>query len=241
MDKKVCTCILVLILFSVFINPINIKCVNALDNQTSETPKTVYLTFDDGPSYNITDKVLDVLKEKEVKATFFIIGNKIKGREKILKRIYDEGHCIGLHSYTHVTRKIYSNENAFIKEMDDTRDEVKRVLGITPTAIRFPTGSKPHLNKNFLEELHAHNYKVYDWNASLPDGINCDIKPDKLIQYATKVIARSPKVFLLLHCDQCNKNTSEALPKIIDYYKENGYEFKTIDDNTDEFYFRFKK
>lgn len=238
MIKKSYKYILLALTLTIFMNFMNANLINA---DPVEKSKVIYLTFDDGPSYITTDKILQILKDKNVKATFFIVGSKIKGREEILKRIQDGGHCIGLHSYTHVISKIYSNENTFIKEMDDTREEIKRVLGIDATAIRFPTGSKPHLNQKFLDDLHAHNYKVFDWNASLPDGINCNIKADKLFQYATKVVAKSSKVFLLLHCDQCNKNTSEALPKIIDYYKENGYEFKTIDDNTDEFYFRFKK
>lgn len=86
-----------------------------VDNNSEEN-KIIYLTFDDGPSIN-TNKVLDVLNEYNVKATFFLIGNQIKGEENVVKRTQDEGHSIGLHTYTHDFKKIYSNNQAFIDEM----------------------------------------------------------------------------------------------------------------------------
>ncbi|GLC31334.1 polysaccharide deacetylase family protein [Clostridium omnivorum] len=229
----------------VFCMPL-ISGYNKINARTSasdveENKKVVYLTFDDGPANIVTNKILDTLKEKDIKATFFVIGDKISGREEILKRIYGEGHTIGLHTYTHKFKKIYRSEESFIEEMDLTRNEVKRVLNIEATAIRFPAGSKPHLNDSLLEKLHAQGYKIYDWNASLSDGLNYNTPPDKLYREATKVVGKSTNVVLLLHCDQPNTNTCKALPRIIDYYKEQGYEFKPIKEDTPEFYFRFKK
>lgn len=219
-------------------NKINAK---ASASDVEENKKVVYLTFDDGPANIVTNKILDTLKEKDIKATFFVIGDKISGREEILKRIYGEGHTIGLHTYTHKFKKIYRSEESFIEEMDLTRNEVKRVLNIEATAIRFPAGSKPHLNDSLLDKLHAQGYKIYDWNASLSDGLNYNTPPDKLYREATKVVGKSTNVVLLLHCDQPNVNTCTALPRIIDYYKEQGYEFKPIKEDTPEFYFRYKK
>lgn len=214
----------------------------ALDEKASEdNNKIIYLTFDDGPSYSVTNETLDILKEKNVKATFFIVGSKIQGKEDILKRIHNEGHSIGLHTYTHKYKKIYSTEEAFVEEMDRTNEEVKKVLGIEPKLIRFPSGSKPHLNDSLLDKLHAHNYRIFDWNACLSDGLNYNAPPDKLIKEAQKVIGKSTKVILLLHCDIVNKNTCKALPRIIDFYKSQGYEFKPITDETPEYYFRYKK
>jgi peptidoglycan/xylan/chitin deacetylase (PgdA/CDA1 family) len=126
--------------------------------------------------------------------------------------------------------------------MDDTAEEINRVLGYKPTAIRFPTGSKPHLNEELLVKLHEKNYRIYDWNASLSDGLNYNTSTDKLVREAAKIVGRnSSKIFLLLHCDQTNKNTAKALPIIVDYYKDLGYEFRIIDNDTSEYYFRFKK
>lgn len=210
--------------------------------KSSDEEKVIYLTFDDGPSNIVTNRILDILKEKEVKATFFVVGNKIQGREEILKRINAEGHSIGLHTYTHKYRKIYSTQENFIKEMDETAEEVNKILGYSPKAIRFPTGSKPHLNNILLEKLHSKNYKIYDWNASLSDGINYNTPTDKLVREAHKIVGGgNSKIFLLLHCDQTNKNTAKALPIIIDYYKDLGYQFKVITEDTPEYYFRFKK
>jgi peptidoglycan-N-acetylglucosamine deacetylase len=207
-----------------------------------EEKKIIYLTFDDGPSYVITNRVLDILMEKEVKATFFVVGNKIEGREDILKRINEDGHALGLHTYSHIYKEIYSSQDKFIKEMEDTGEEVKKVLGFVPKAIRFPGGSKPYLNESLLEKLHEKKYKIYDWNASLSDGINYNISTDRLVREAHKVVGGyNSKVFLLLHCDQANKATAKALPIIIDYYKNLGYQFKTINEDTPEYYFKFKK
>lgn len=219
----------------------NKRDIKASERTDDENEKVVYLTFDDGPANIVTNKILDTLKEKDIKATFFVIGDKIGGREEILKRIYEEGHTIGLHTYTHKFKKIYRSEDSFMKEMDLTRKEVKRVLNIDATAIRFPAGSKPHLNDSLLEKLHQQGYKIYDWNASLSDGLNYNTSSDKLYREATKVVGKSTHVVLLLHCDQPNINTCKALPKIIDYYKEQGYEFKPIKEETPEFYFRYKK
>ncbi len=204
--------------------------------------KVIYMTFDDGPSYIITNKILDILEEQGVKATFFVVGNKIEGREDILKRVNKDGHSIGLHTYTHKYKEIYSSHERFIKEMVDTGEEVKRVVGFVPKAIRFPGGSKPYLNASLLKKLHEKEFRIYDWNASLSDGLNYNISSERLVKEAHKVVGGyNSKVFLLLHCDQTNNTTAKALPMIIDYYKNLGYQFKAITDDTPEFYFRLKK
>jgi peptidoglycan/xylan/chitin deacetylase (PgdA/CDA1 family) len=206
----------------------------------SENKKIIYLTFDDGPSTNVTNKMLDILKEQNVKATFFVVGYKITDREDILQRIHKEGHSIGLHTYTHIYRKIYANEDAFIDEMKKTSAEVNRAIGIEPKLIRFPSGSKNHLSQHLLEKLHANNYKIYDWNLCASDGIDHNIKADKLYKEATRKCINPNKIFLLMHCDSNNKNTCASLEKIIKYYKDLGYEFKTINPDTPEYYFRIK-
>jgi peptidoglycan/xylan/chitin deacetylase (PgdA/CDA1 family) len=229
------------LIFFILITYSGISNIASADSN-EDNEKVIYLTFDDGPSYVITSRVLDTLKEKEVKATFFVVGNKIEGREDILKRINEEGHALGLHTYSHKYKQIYSSVDKFIEEMDSTAKEVDRVLGFTPKAIRFPGGSKPFLNFDLLEKLHEREYKIYDWNASLSDGLNYNISTDRLVKEAHKVVGGdNSKVFLLLHCDQTNKATAKALPIIIDYYKNLGYQFKIINEDTPEYYFRFKK
>ena len=202
--------------------------------------KIIYLTFDDGPSSKITDGVLDVLKEKDVKATFFLIGNQIEDREEVVKRIHDEGHGIGLHTYNHKFKYVYCSEDAFIKEMMECRDEINRVVGVSPNIIRFPGGSYKHLSKGLLSKLHDNNFKVYDWNLDNSDGMNQKLDPSQLYKKAIKGSENLHPVILLMHCTDMNKNTYKALPDIIDYYKNEGYEFRVIDDETPEMYFRIR-
>lgn len=209
--------------------------------EPSQGKKVVYLTFDDAPGDKVTDEILDVLKENNIKATFFIVGNRIKGREEILKRICSEGHGMGLHTYTHNMRRIYSSHKIFIDEMLETQDEIFKVTGRRTYLIRFPGGSKPQLNKAFLNQLHELNLKVYDWNVPLSDGINCKIPPSRLYNEGINMRYFTSPIFILMHCSGENGNTCIALPKIIKYYKEQGYEFKAITENTPEYFFRIKK
>lgn len=211
---------------------------NTLDPGVNE--KVIYLTFDDGPSV-LTSEILDILNKYEVKGTFFLIGNQIKGQEKVVKRIHDEGHSIGLHTYTHDYQKIYSSQDRFITEMLTTQKIITELTGINTNIIRFPFGSNRKLSQNFLNSLHKHNFKVYDWNLFMSDGINCKTPPYKLYKEATKPVKSEEPVILLMHCDYTHKNTCIALPEVIKFYKDKGYEFRVIDENTPEHYFPLKK
>ncbi|OFI05833.1 peptidoglycan-N-acetylglucosamine deacetylase [Clostridium acetireducens DSM 10703] len=213
----------------------NIKVVNTSEDKTK---KEVYLTFDDGPIPVITDEILDVLKENNIKATFFVVGKEIEGREEILKRICKEGHGIGLHTYTHDLKKIYSNNDNFINEMIETQNKVKEITGYNSNIIRFPGGSAGRLNENMLESLHNQKFKVYDWNVDLKDGMYPNLSPRKLLENAKKCRKDCTRVIILAHTNSNNQNTIIALKPIIDYYKNLGYEFKTISKNTREYYYK---
>lgn len=202
----------------------------------SNLKKIIYLTFDDGPSYKVTNNVLNILKENKVNATFFLIGNQVKDRGKVVKRIYNEGNSIGLHSHTHNYKIIYNNEELFIKEMIDCRDEIKKVVGISPNIIRFPGGSYKHLSESFLGKLHENNFKVYDWNMENRDGLKPKTSPEELYEKAIEGSENKKRIILLLHCTDSHENTCKALPEIIEYYKSHGYEFRTITEETKELY-----
>lgn len=238
--KRIISIITVLLASLILMGSLNIAKADPTSTANS-TEKVVYLTLDDGPSTVVTNKILDILKEENVKATFFVVGYKIEGREEIIKRMFNEGHSIGLHTYTHQYKKIYSSDNAFIDEMDKTAAEIKRVIGTEPKPIRFPSGSKNHLSRSLLEKLHAKDYKIYDWNLSVSDGLDYNTPVDKLYREATSKCINPTKVFLLAHCDQPNKNTCLALPKIIKHYKDLGYKFKPITASTPEYHFRISK
>lgn len=208
---------------------------------SNSSKKVIYLTFDDGPSDIITNKVLDILKENDVKGTFFLIGNQIDGLEDVVKRIYKEGHSIGLHTYTHKMKRIYSSKNTFISEMLQSREKINEVTGVSANVIRFPGGSRKHLSEDFLTQLHSYNFKIYDWNMVTADGLNPKASPDRLYREATDDKKELSSIILLLHCDYMHKNTCKALPRIIKYYKDKGYEFKIITEDTPELYFPITK
>lgn len=203
--------------------------------------KEVYLTFDDAPGDKVTEEILKVLKNNGIKGTFFIVGNRIKGREKILKQIVNEGHSIGLHSYSHQLKKIYSSKKIFIDEMQRTSDEIYDNVGVRTHLIRFPGGSKPFMNKEFLQQLHLCKFKIYDWNVAISDGINAKFSPQKFYKEAINTRQFKSPLIILMHCSGENENTVQALPQIIEYYKKLGYNFKALTKDSPEYYFRIKK
>lgn len=208
-----------------------------------QAEKVVYLTFDDGPTPKITEDILDVLKAQDVKATFFIVGKEIKGRESILKRIYEEGHGIGLHTYSHNFKMIYKNPESFIMEMKKTESAINETLGthLTLPIIRFPGGSAGRLNPSFYKMLCDHGYLIFDWNVDLKDGIKGNLSPTEFLANSKKCMDRSSRRIILAHCNSNNQNTCKALDDIIAYYKDQGYTFKAIDSSTKPYFFKFKK
>ena len=209
---------------------------------TNEDEKIVYLTFDDGPTPKITDAILDVLKSHDVKATFFVVGKEIKGREAILKRIYEEGHGIGLHTYSHNFKIIYKNPESFIMEMEKTQNTINEALGtqLSFPIIRFPGGSAGRLNKNFYNLLEEKGYLIFDWNVDLQDGIKGSLSPNEFVANAKKCSDKSIRRIILAHCNSNNKNTCDALDGIIKYYQSEGYTFKAIDATTKPYFYKFK-
>lgn len=209
------------------------------DSREIVDSKIAYLTFDDGPTCVVTDDLLNVLKKENVKATFFVVGKEIDGNESILKRMYNEGHGIGLHTYSHNFKKIYRSTEYFIDEMWKTSHKIEEVTGFAPKIIRFPGGSSKRLNSYNLEELHKNHFKVYDWNVNISDGINPNLAVSQLIKNSKIISGNKNTAILLLHCNSNNKNTVKALPEIIKYYKDLGYKFKAITEDTPEYYYKF--
>jgi peptidoglycan/xylan/chitin deacetylase (PgdA/CDA1 family) len=124
--------------------------------------------------------------------------------------------------------------------MVETSDLVHKVLGIRPKAIRFPGGSFNHLNKPYLDRLHELGFKIFDWTISGGDGSYPYNSPYLIFANATYADSLTNRAILLMHTKPNNANSVEALPSIIEFYKNNGYEFKTIDDDTTEYYYNMK-
>jgi len=210
------------------------------DSGDIKPSKLAYLTFDDGPTHVVTAALLDVLKIQKVKATFFVVGKEIEGKESLLKRIYNEGHSIGLHTYSHNFKEIYRSNREFINEMTKTSIKIQEVTGFAPKIIRFPGGSSKRLNAITLEDIHKNNFKIYDWNVNICDGIDPNLSVSQLVRNSKIIKGNKNVAILLMHCNFNNKNTVKALPQIIKYYSDLGYEFKAITESTPEYYYKFK-
>lgn len=209
-----------------------------LDNikSLSQDKKVVYLTFDDGPSRTVTPHVLDILKQNDVKATFFVLGTMANYYPDIVKREYDEGHYIANHGYSHVYSKIYENREAFLSEIEATEEVIRKAINnenYKSHLFRFPGGAyggKYNDIKQELKQALAENeYGYIDWNALTRDSEGKFTK-EELIENAKKTCEGKNTVVLLMH-DAGNKITTyEALNDIILYLKEQGYEFRTFYD-----------
>ena len=184
--------------------------------------KQIYLTFDDGPSTRVTGEVLDVLKRENVKATFFIVGERVKGREEVLRRIAEEGHTLGVHSQTHVYAKIYSSCAALLEDVEACAMTIEKVTGVKPNVYRFPGGGK---HEACAELLRERGYRIVSWNAVCGDEEIRGANADTLFKEAAKTAEGKSPVVMLLHDSAPHMATAEALPAIIAHFRAEGYTF----------------
>ncbi|GAB6547388.1 polysaccharide deacetylase family protein [Bacillus luti] len=187
--------------------------------------KIVYLTFDDGPS-NHTKESLEVLKKENVKATFFAIGKSVENRKELLKDISDDGHYIGLHSMTHEPNRIYpasGKPDNFINEMKQLQKEVKEITKQNSVLIRAPYGSKPYLKKPYQEAILANGFKIWDWNIDSNDW-KYQATPEKILETIQSQVREDRTKHVVLMHEKAG--TIQVLPKIIQHFKNLGYEFR---------------
>lgn len=185
-------------------------------------PKTMYLTFDDGPSEEYTDMVLDVLQEKNIKATFFVIGEYVRKYPETAKRIVDEGHTIGIHCDVHNYNTLYASVDSYIEDFEKAYDTVYEVTGVKAQFFRFPGGSINAYNKavykDIIAEMEKRGFVYYDWNASLEDATRSKATSEDLINMAVETTLGRKKVVMLAH-DRIG-NTAYALGELIDALPE---------------------
>ncbi|MEI5887858.1 polysaccharide deacetylase family protein [Bacillus albus] len=198
--------------------------------------KVVYLTFDDGPS-TLTGKFLDVLKENDVKATFFMQGSNLQNAsyQENVKRAVKEGHYIGAHSMTHNSDKLYKN-GQFVPEMKETLSLIKDITGTNPKLVRPPYGSAPGLkSEEVRNQIVEAGIKVWDWTI---DSYDWKLKnnPSEIVENVKKSTTEDVEVVLMHEKPQ----TLAMLPEIIKFYKDKGYEFGVYND-ADHFHLNFQK
>lgn len=199
--------------------------------------KTIYLTFDDGPSASITPGILKILKEENVKATFFVI-NHSSTLDYLIKQEYTEGHTVGIHSYTHNYAKIYASTTAYFEDLYAMQDKIEKITGHKPTIIRFPGGSSNTVSRKYsngimtilTKQVQEKGFQYFDWNVGSGDSGDVHTK-DAVYQNVVSHLTKKSNV-VLMHDFEGNIKTLEALRDIIQYGKQNGYRFARIEIDT---------
>lgn len=203
-----------------------------------EDDKVVYLTFDDGPS-KTTLKVLKILEDEGVKATFFVIAQQAEECPEILKAEAEAGHEICIHTYSH-KNSIYSGRQAFLDDYHKAYSTVSDILGREPSKfMRMPGGSSTHAGskaalKAIRDGLTEEGVYYVDWNISLEDAIYPHTPSYKLLSTFRKELKKTyidpNTAIVLMHDGLSNDTTPEALPSVIKYFKDNNYTFKYFGD-----------
>ena len=200
----------------------------------SSDTKRAFLTFDDGPSSN-TNQILDILNERGIKATFFVLGSNVEKNPEVVKRMYDEGHFIANHGYSHIYETIYQSPQAVLDEYNKCNQEVRDAIGeqeYNSHLFRFPgglVGGKYADIKNQANDLLLQNNIVHvDWNALNGDSETTSPTIEYEMQRIQETVGNKQSVVILMHDAQAKKVTVEALSSIIDYLQGQGYEFKNF-------------
>lgn len=194
---------------------------NIGDNETAQ--KEVYLTFDDGPSSS-TSKILDILKEYDVKATFFVVGKTDETSAKLYQRIVEEGHTLAMHSYSHKYNEIYKSQENFVEDMEKLQEYLYDTTGVWTRFYRFPGGSSNTVSdvdmQKLMTYLDENGITYFDWNIASGDAINGELAADSIVNNCMGSIENFNECIILMH-DAAGKNTTvEALPEIITQVKD---------------------
>lgn len=189
------------------------------EEEVEEAKHKVYLTFDDGPS-EYTEAILDILDSYNVKATFFVLGKEDELSKERLKMIYDRGHTIGMHSYSHVYSEIYSSMESFEADFWKMRQYIFETLGSDCMYYRFPGGSSNTVSGVNMQEcvdfLAEQGVEYYDWNIISGDGSSRRLSKETIIENSTATIPNYETSIVLMHDSANKKETVEALPEIIE-------------------------
>lgn len=207
--------------------------------------KTVYLTFDDGPSTN-TGKILDILAEHDIKATFFVCGSNTEEGKKLYKRIVDEGHAIGNHTYSHNYKYIYSSEENFLEDFYRLEELIYSVTGVRPEIMRFPGGSNNTVSRRYSDDAFMERittkilfegYQYFDWNVDSLDASKVTQSKDVIVKAVLNGVLNNDISIVLFHDSWPKTTTVEALPIILKELLDRGYTFEPL--TKDSYYKHF--
>lgn len=203
-------------------------CENQFMENLDISEKNIALTFDDGPDPVYTSEILDILKEKDVKATFFLLGNKMKQNPRLTERIFEEGHCLANHTYSHIDLKEKPLKE-ILSEIQQTEQIIAGVCGESKKLFRPPWG---HITSSEKGALTKSGYKIVLWDINSRD-YRPGISVNDIVDNIMKNLGDN-RIILFHDADYegkaSRKNTARALPIIIDFLKVLGYKFVTVDE-----------
>ncbi|MBD5460230.1 MAG: polysaccharide deacetylase [Lachnospiraceae bacterium] len=192
------------------------------DLELDENIRKIYLTFDDGPSSN-TDKILDILAEYDVKATFFVIGKTDQRSREALVRIVEEGHTLAMHSYTHKYDEVYGSVESFAEDFTKLQDYLYEVTGVKSMVYRFPGGSSNKLKarklemREYIDWLNEQGVVYFDWNVASGDAAARTLSADEIVKNCMDGLKKNYKTSVILMHDASGRPTTvEALPRLLE-------------------------
>ena len=187
--------------------------------EESYTGRKVYLTFDDGPSVYTTE-ILDILDDYNVKATFFVLGKDDPESIELMQDIYERGHTIGMHSYSHKYNEIYASVDAFAEDYEKLYTFLQDKVGVDSFCYRFPGGSSNTISKidmtEFAAYLEEQGVKFHDWNISSGDGAPVAPTVEQIKKNILTDLEKYNTAVVLMHDSAEKRSTVDALPEILE-------------------------
>lgn len=217
------------------VEELELQNLSKKQNEQESGLKVAYLTFDDGPSGNTT-KILDILKEKDIKATFFVVANN--EMKDTYKRIVDEGHVIGNHTYGHDYGAIYKSPDTFFADIEKLNDLLEEATGQRTKLIRFPGGSNNTVSRRaggqgimdvITKAVKDEGYRYFDWNVDSQDASKNKQSKDVIVRSVLSGADYTNKAVILMHDAPAKTTTVDALPEIIEGLTKKGFIFRSLD------------
>lgn len=181
--------------------------------------RKIYLTFDDGPSC-YTDDILDILKQYDVKATFFVVGKTDEESLAAYQRIVDEGHTLGMHSYSHKYQEIYQSVESYAEDLSKLQEFLYDTTGVWSRYTRFPGGSSNQVSSVDMSELIVYlkeqGIQYFDWNISSGDAAAGTVSVQTIVDNVMRDVEKHDTVIVLMHDTAGKETTVEALPIILE-------------------------
>lgn len=195
--------------------------------------KVIYLTFDDGPG-PYTERLLDTLKAEGVQATFFVTG-KVAAYPELLRRMAEDGHSIGLHSYCHEYNIIYASEDAFFRDIEKLESLIFEETGLHPKLLRFPGGSSnsvscfnPGIMTRLCASVTERGYRYVDWHVDSRDSVGCRTT-EGVLRNIREGAEQWGDCIVLQH--DIYSYSVDAVESMIRWGKERGYRFAPLSEN----------